>query len=186
MGWTAVPPVPRRCGSLAAQHFFALADDLAHEWIHSIQEKTIQSFCITKENIKSLGTFLFDSTLKKDLSPASLTLLPPLFFEGAGRNCLFYKVFSEKVEAAEAGGAGEERFLFQEKKRLPWNQQRQFAAESSWRRRVDFRISGRLLMSTSKPRRSHGQPQVQGHSSSGTAICGNRERAGARSGYSCG
>lgn len=27
-GWTAVPPVPRRCGSLAAQHFFALADDL--------------------------------------------------------------------------------------------------------------------------------------------------------------
>lgn len=160
MGWTAVPPVPRRCGSLAAQHFFALADDLAHEWIHSTQEKTIQSFCITKENIKSLGTFLFDSTLKKDLSPASLTLLLPSFLREQEGIASSTKVFSEKVEAAEAGGQGRSVFLFQEKKRLPWNQQRQFAAESSWRRRVDFRISGRLLMSTSKPRRSHGQPQV--------------------------
>ena len=51
--------------SLAAQHFFALADDLAHERIHSVQEETIQSFGITRENIKSVGAFLFDSTLKK-------------------------------------------------------------------------------------------------------------------------
>ena len=65
--------------SLAAQYFFALSDDLAHERIHSVQEKAIQLSGITKENIKSVGTFLFDSTLKKDLSPASLTLLLPSF-----------------------------------------------------------------------------------------------------------
>ena len=80
MVWTVVVPVPRRYGSrLLLNIFFALADDLAHERIHSVQEKAIQLFGITKENIKSVGTFLFDSTLEKDLSPASLTLLLPTF-----------------------------------------------------------------------------------------------------------
>mgnify|MGYP000307363780 FL=1 len=82
--------------SLAAQHFFALADDLAHERIHSAQEKSVQSFGITKENIKSVGTFLFDSTLKKDLSPASLTLLLPSFLREQ-KGTLSIKIFSEKA-----------------------------------------------------------------------------------------
>ena len=82
--------------SLAAQHFFALADDLAHERIHSVQEETIQSFGITRENIKSVGTFLFDSTLKKDLSPASLTLLLPSFLREQ-KGTLSVKMFSEKA-----------------------------------------------------------------------------------------
>ena len=82
--------------SLAAQHFFALADDLAHERIHCAQEKTVQSFGITKENIKFVGTFLFDSTLKKDLSPASLTLLLPSFLREQ-KGTLSIKIFSEKA-----------------------------------------------------------------------------------------
>ena len=82
--------------SLAAQHFFALADDLAHERIHSVQEETIQSFGITRENIKSVGTFLFDSTLKKDLSPASLLLLLPSFLREQ-KGILSVKMFSEKA-----------------------------------------------------------------------------------------
>ena len=82
--------------SLAAQHFFALADDLAHERIHSVQEETIQSFGITRENIKSVGTFLFDSTLKKDLSPASLLLLLPSFLREQ-KGTLSVKMFSEKA-----------------------------------------------------------------------------------------
>ena len=82
--------------SLAAQHFFALADDLAHERIHSVQEETIQSFGITKENIKSVGTFLLDSTLKKELSPASLTLLLPSFLREQ-KGTLSVKMFSEKA-----------------------------------------------------------------------------------------
>lgn len=82
--------------SLAAQHFFALADDLAHERIHSVQEETIQSFGITRENIKSVGTFLFDSTLKKDLSPASLTLLLPSFLREQ-KGTLSVKMFSEQA-----------------------------------------------------------------------------------------
>ena len=82
--------------SLAAQHFFALADDLAHERIHSVQEKAIQLSGITKENIKSVGTFLFDSTLKKDLSPASLTLLLPSFLREQ-KGTLSVKMFSEKA-----------------------------------------------------------------------------------------
>lgn len=146
--------------SLAAQHFFALANDLAHERIHSTQEKTVQSFGITKENIKFLGTFLFDSTLKKDLSPASLTLLLPSFLREQEGIASSTKVFLKKLRLPRLVGQGRSVFLFQEKKRLPWNQQRQFAAESSWRRRVDFRISGKLLMPTSKPRRLHGQPQA--------------------------
>ena len=138
MGWTAVPPVPRRCGSLAAQHFFALADDLAHEWIHSTQEKTIQSFCITKENIKSLGTFLFDSTLKKYLSPASLTLLLPSFLREQEGIASSTKVFSEKVEAAEAGGAGEERFSF------PREETSSVEPTETVRRRIKLEEKGRL------------------------------------------
>ena len=82
--------------SLAAQHFFALADDLAHERIHSVQEKAIQLSGITKENIKSVGTFLLDSTLKKDLSPASLTLLLPSFLREQ-KGTLSVKMFSEKA-----------------------------------------------------------------------------------------
>ena len=82
--------------SLAAQHFFALADDFAHERIHCAQEKTVQSFGITKENIKSVGTFLFDSTLKKDLSPASLTLLLPSFLREQEGIASSTKIFSEK------------------------------------------------------------------------------------------
>ncbi len=146
--------------SLAAQHFFALADDLAHERIHSAQEKTVQSSGITKENIKFVGTFLFDSTLKKDLSPASLTLLLPSFLREQEGITSSTKIFSEKIEATEAGRHVRSVFLFQKKKRPPWNQQRQFAAESSWRRRVDFQISGKLLMSPSRPRHLHDQPQV--------------------------
>jgi len=146
--------------SLAAQHFFALADDFAHERIHCAQEKTVQSFGITKENIKSVGTFLFDSTLKKDLSPASLTLLLPSFLREQEGIASSTKIFSEKIELPRLVGHVRSVFLFQKKKRLPWNQQRQFAAESSWRRRVGFRISGKLLMPVSKPRRSHGQPQA--------------------------
>ena len=65
--------------SLVAQHFFALSEDLVEERIHSVQDNISQQFGITKENIKSVGTFLFDSTLKRDLSPASLTLLLPSF-----------------------------------------------------------------------------------------------------------
>ena len=90
-------PAPRRCGSrLLPNIFFALADDLAHERIHSVQEETIQLFGITRENIKSVGTFLFDSTLKKDLSPASLTLLLPSFLREQ-EGTLSVKMFSEKA-----------------------------------------------------------------------------------------
>ncbi|MFR8053832.1 MAG: DUF6538 domain-containing protein [Bilophila wadsworthia] len=54
--------------SLAAQHFFALADDFAHERIHCAQENC-SIIWYYKENIKSVGTFLFDSTLKKTSLP---------------------------------------------------------------------------------------------------------------------
>ena len=107
--------------SLAAQHFFALANDLAHERIHSTQEKTVQSFGITKENIKFLGTFLFDSTLKKDLSPASLTLLLPSFLREQEGIASSTKVFLKKLRLPRLVGQGRSVFLFQEKKRLPWN-----------------------------------------------------------------
>ncbi|MFR6518355.1 MAG: DUF6538 domain-containing protein [Bilophila wadsworthia] len=95
--------------SLVAQHLFALADDLAHERIHSALEKDIQSFGITKENIKSVGTFLFDSTLEKDLSPASLTLLLSSFLREQEGIDSSTKIFSEKIEA---DGAGKEDFSF--------------------------------------------------------------------------
>jgi len=146
--------------SLVAQHFFALSEDMVEERIHSVQDNISQQFGITKENIKSVGTFLFDSTLKKDLSPASLTLLLPSFLREQEGIASSTKVFLKKLRLPRLVGQGRSVFLFQEKKRLPWNQQRQFAAESSWRRRVDFRISGKLLMPTSKPRRLHGQPQA--------------------------
>jgi|GEM_PF-6319442 len=42
------------------------------------RKKLFNHLVLQKENIKSVGTFLFDSTLK---------------FEGAGRNCLLYKNF---------------------------------------------------------------------------------------------
>lgn len=124
--------------SLAAQHFFALADDLAHERIHSVQEKAIQLSGITKENIKSVGTFLFDSTLKKDLSPASLTLLLPSFLREQEGIASSTKVFSEKVEAAEAGGAGEERFSF------PREETSSVEPTETVRRRIKLEEKGRL------------------------------------------
>ena len=74
--------------SLVAQHFFALSEDLVEERIHSVQDNISQQFGITKENIKSVGTFLFNSTLKKHAagadwkgkrnSPVSGTLLMPM------------------------------------------------------------------------------------------------------------
>ena len=82
--------------SLVAQHFFALSEDLVEERIHSVQDNISQKFGITKENIKSVGTFLFDSTLKKDLSPASLTLLLPSFLREQ-KGTLSVKMFSEKA-----------------------------------------------------------------------------------------
>lgn len=82
--------------SLVAQHFFALSEDLVEERIHSVQDKISQQFGITKENIKSVGTFLFDATLEKDLSPASLTLLLPSFLRGQ-KGTLSIKMFSEKA-----------------------------------------------------------------------------------------
>ncbi|WP_431639727.1 DUF6538 domain-containing protein [Bilophila wadsworthia] len=124
--------------SLAAQHFFALADDLAHERIHSVQEKSIQLSGITKENIKSVGTFLFDSILKKDLSPASLTLLLPSFLREQEGIASSTKVFSEKVEAAEAGGAGEERFS------LPKEETPSVEPTETVRRRIKLEEKGRL------------------------------------------
>ena len=146
--------------SLAAQHFFALADDLAHERIHCAQEKTVQSFGITKENIKFVGTFLFDSTLKKDLSPASLTLLLPSFLREQEEIVSSTKIFSEKVEATETDGAGKEDFSF------PKEETPSVEPTETVRRRIkleekgNFRISGKLLMPMSKPRRLHGQPQA--------------------------
>ena len=85
--------------SLVAQHFFALSDDLAQERIHLVQENYTQSFGITKENIQSVGTFLFDSTLKKDLSPAALTLLRPSFLREQ-KGILSVKMFSEAPSPA--------------------------------------------------------------------------------------
>ena len=82
--------------SLVAQHFFALSEDLVEKRIHSVQDNISQQFGITKENIKSVGTFLFDSTLKKDLSPTSLTLLLPSFLREQ-KGTLSVKMFSEKA-----------------------------------------------------------------------------------------
>ena len=124
--------------SLAAQHFFALADDFAHERIHCAQEKTVQSFGITKENIKSVGTFLFDSTLKKDLSPASLTLLLPSFLREQEGIASSTKIFSEKIEATEAGRACEERFSF------PKEETPSVEPTETVRRRIKLEEKGRL------------------------------------------
>ena len=124
--------------SLAAQHFFALADDLAHERIHCAQEKTVQSFGITKENIKSVGTFLFDSILEKDLSPASLTLLLPSFLREQEGIASSTKIFSEKIEATEAGRACEERFSF------PKEETPSVEPTETVRRRIKLEEKGRL------------------------------------------
>ena len=104
--------------SLAAQHFFALADDLAHERIHSVQEETIQLFGITRENIKSVGTFLFDSTLKKDLSPASLTLLLPSFLREQ-EGTLSVKMFSEKAVPVRKESIQDESPAIKDEHNLP-------------------------------------------------------------------
>lgn len=124
--------------SLAAQHFFALADDLAHERIHCAQEKAVQSFGITKENIKFVGTFLFDSTLKKDLSPASLTLLLPSFLREQEGIVSSTKIFSEKVEATETDGAGKEDFSF------PKEETPSVEPTETVRRRIKLEEKGRL------------------------------------------
>ena len=65
-----------------------------------LHRKNAQLFGITKENIKSVGTFLFDSTLEKDLSPASLTLLLPSFLrEQEGRLPNLREAFDVYVKA---------------------------------------------------------------------------------------
>ncbi len=100
MVWTAVPPVPRRCGSRLLPNIFL-------PWLmilpmngYILHRKNAQLFGITKENIKSVGTFLFDSTLEKDLSPASLTLLLPSFLrEQEGRLPNLREAFDVYVKA---------------------------------------------------------------------------------------
>lgn len=79
MVWTAVPPVPRRCGSRLLPNIFLpwlMILPMNGYIVH--RKKLFNHLVLQKENIKSVGTFLFDSTLK---------------FEGAGRNCLLYKNF---------------------------------------------------------------------------------------------
>ena len=138
MVWTVVVPVPRRYGSRLLLNIFL-------PWLMILpmngyipQEKAIQLSCITKENIKSVGTFLFDSTLKKDLPPASLTLLLPSFLREQEGIASSTKVFSEKVEAAEAGGAGEERFSF------PREETSSVEPTETVRRRIKLEEKGRL------------------------------------------
>ena len=76
--------------SLAAQHFFALADDFAHERIHCAQEKIIWYYK-RKHQIRGYISIRFHTEKR----PLSRFFDPPasLFFEGAGRNCLLYKNF---------------------------------------------------------------------------------------------
>ena len=71
--------------SLVAQHFFALSEDLVEERIHSVQDNISQKFGITKENIKSVGTFLFDSTFPDPLAS--------LFSEGTKGNPFHQNIF---------------------------------------------------------------------------------------------
>ena len=145
--------------SLVAQHFFALSEDLVEERIHSVQDNISQQFGITKENIKSVGTFLFDSTLKKDLSPASLTLLLPSFLREQ-KGTLSIKIFSEKAAPVRKDPIQDKApALRQEGKSLP-GQLKQHAAGSDWKGKRNSPVSGTLLMPTSKPRRLHGQPQA--------------------------
>lgn len=78
--------------SLAAQHFFALADDLAHERIHSAQEKcSIIWYYKRKYQIRGYISIRFHTGKR----PVSRFFDPPapLFFEGAGGNYLLYKNF---------------------------------------------------------------------------------------------
>ena len=124
--------------SLVAQHFFALSEDLVEERIHSVQDNISQQFGITKENIKSVGTFLFDSTLKKDLSPASLTLLLPSFLREQEGIASSTKIFSEKVEATETDGAGKEDFSF------PREETPSVEPTETVRRRIKLEEKGRL------------------------------------------
>ena len=124
--------------SLVAQHFFALSEDLVEERIHSVQDNISQQFGITKENIKSVGTFLFDSTLKKDLSPASLTLLLPSFLREQEGIVSSTKIFSEKVEATETDGAGKEDFSF------PKEETPSVEPTETVRRRIKLEEKGRL------------------------------------------
>ena len=145
--------------SLAAQHFFALADDFAHERIHSAQEKSVQLFGITKENIKSVGTFLFNSTLKKDLSPASLTLLLPSFLREQ-KGTLSVKMFSEKAAPVRKDPIQDKDPAVRQEGNILTR-----SAEKTRRRirlegKKELPVSGTLLMPTSKPRRLHGQPQA--------------------------
>ena len=103
-----------------------------------MQEKCIQLFGITKENIKFVGTFLFDSTLKKDLSPASLTLLLPSFLREQEGIASSTKIFSEKVEATETDGAGKEDFSF------PREETPSVEPTETVRRRIKLEEKGRL------------------------------------------
>ena len=104
--------------SLVAQHFFALSEDLVEKRIHSAQDNISQQFGITKENIKSVGTFLLDSTLKKDLSPASLTLLLPSFLREQ-KGTLSVKMFSEKATPVRKESMQDKAPAIKDKNNLP-------------------------------------------------------------------
>lgn len=144
--------------SLVAQHFFALSEDLVEERIHSVQDNISQQFGITKENIKSVGTFLFDSTLKKDLSPASLTLLLPSFLREQ-KGTLSIKILKRLLLSAKT--PYRTKPLPSDKKAISLpGQLKKHAAGSDWKGKRNSPVSGTLLMPTSKPRRLHGQPQA--------------------------
>ena len=85
-----------------------------------------------------MGTFLFDSTLEKDLTPASLTLLLPSFLREQEGIISSTKIFSEKIEATEAGRACEERFSF------PKEETPSVEPTETVRRRVKLEEKGRL------------------------------------------
>ena len=82
--------------SLAAQHFLPWLMILPMNGYIPCRKKLFNHLVSQRENIKSVGTFLFDSTLKKDLSPASLTLLLPSFLREQ-KGTLSVKMFSEKA-----------------------------------------------------------------------------------------
>lgn len=128
--------------SLVAQHFFALSEDLVKERIHSVQDNISQYFCITKENIKSVGIFLFDSTLKKDLSPASLTLLLPSFLREQ-KGTLSVKMSSEKAVPVRKESIQDEAPAVRQEGNLLTLSAKKHAAGSNWRGKRNSPISGR-------------------------------------------
>lgn len=143
--------------SLVAQHFFALSEDRVEQRIHSVQDKISQQFGITKENIKSVGTFLFDATLKKDLSPASFILLLP-FFLREQKGILSITMFSEKAVPARKASMRDEAPAIRQEGNPPIRSVKKHAAKSDGKRKRKSPILRRLWTPMSGPRRSHGQP----------------------------